>query len=274
VDWFACLLDAIAGKRPVAAVTVVSCPGRPELVGRHLAAGPEGALASELGASELGASELGASEPGAGNSDLVARILERAAEALSSGKAGTVGVMGARVYIEPYLPLPALVVIGAGHVAQPVAHLGKMLGFEVTVIDDRPEYASPARFPDADQVICQEFIAALRSLALGPRHHLVIVTRGHRYDMDCLRETIDLPVAYIGMIGSRNRVQTVFRLLEEEYGIDPAHFARVHSPIGLDLGARTPAEIAVAVVAELLMVRRGGSGEPLSRLGRAQVHGR
>jgi xanthine dehydrogenase accessory factor len=269
VDWFTSLTEAIAAKRPVALVTVVAAPGLPALAGRHLVVEPGARVepAGLVGAPRAVAADFA-------DDAVIAWLVARAAEALTSGKAGTTEVAGVRAYFEPFLPPPALVVVGAGHVAQPVSHLGKLLGFEVTVIDDRPEYATAARFPDADQVLCQPFVPALRSLDLGPRHHLVIVTRGHRYDMDCLKESITLPVAYIGMIGSRNRVETVFRLLEEEDGIDPAHFDRVFSPIGLDINARSPAEIAVAVAAELLKVRNGGTGESLSRLGRAKVHGR
>lgn len=239
------LADAVAAGRPVALITVVDGPG----AGRHF-------LLDEAGEPPP--------EP----------MVSAGRQAMAAGRPRTVQVGAERVYIEPYLPAPQLVVVGAGHVAQPVAQLGKLMGFAVTVLDDRPEYAAPDRFPGADRVICDSFIPALRALAPGPGTYLVLVTRGHRHDMDCLRELIERPVAYIGMIGSRIRVETVFRLLEEEHGIDRAHFDKVYAPVGLDLGARTPAEIAVAVAAELLKVRRGGTGESLSRLGRDRIHGR
>jgi len=250
LDWIEALAEAIAGGRPAAAVTVVAGPEA--LVGKHLVVGPEGALAGDL-------------------SDEA--VVPVAMECLATGRVfqGIVGSM--RVYVEPHLPPPALVVVGAGHVAQPLAHLGKLMGFAVTVIDDRPEYANAARFPDADQVLCGPFLECLRSLDLGPRHYVVLVTRGHQQDTECLRAVVERPVAYIGMIGSRNRVQTVFRLLESDHGIDPGRLAAVYAPIGLDIGAQSPAEIAVSVAAELLKVRRGGAGESLSRLGRARVHG-
>jgi xanthine dehydrogenase accessory factor len=159
-------------------------------------------------------------------------------------------------------------------VAQPVAQLGKLLGFRVTVIDDRPDYANETRFPEVDRVICDDFVTALQAIPVSKTTYVVLVTRGHRHDMACLRELIDKPLPYIGMIGSRVRVATVFRLLEEEHNVDPAAFKKVYAPIGLDIGARTPAEIAVAVAAELLKVRRGGTGESLSRLSRGLIHGR
>lgn len=257
VDHLACLTAELAARRPVAMVTVVAVSDRPRLAGRHLVAGPAGILTSEL------------DDPG-----IEASLEALAKEALATGRARTLSVAGLRAYVEPYLPPPALVLVGAGHVAKAVAQQAKLLGFDLTVIDDRREYANPERFPEADQVICSPFLEGLRSLELGARHHVLLLTRGHRYDMLCLREVIDLPVAYIGMIGSRTRVDTVFRLLTEEHGVDPAHFAKVYAPIGLDVGGRSPGEIAVAIAAELLKVRYGGTGESLSRLGRDKVHGR
>lgn len=250
MDWSAALQQAIEAGRPVALVTVVEAPGQPGLVGRHLVTG----LFSDL------------PDPD--------RFTEVAAQALESGRARTVTVNGLRVYIEPFLPPLRLVVVGAGHVAQPVAQLGKLLGFHVTVVDDRPEYASMSRFPSADLVLCDDFVRALEQISPGREHFLVLVTRGHRHDMDCLKALVERDVAYIGMIGSRVRVATVFRLLTDECGVDPAHFSNVYAPVGLDLGARSPAEIAVAVAAELLKVRYGGTGESLSRMGHGLIHGR
>lgn len=257
MDCLACLQEAISARRPVAMVTVVSAPGRGELVGCHLVAAVDQVLAVDFADPAL--------EPA---------LSAIAAEAIAAGAARSVKVSGVRVYVEAYLPLPALVVVGAGHVAQPIAQIGHMLGFEVTVIDDRAQYANRSRFPTANQIIADGFVPVLRSLNLGPRHHVVLVTRGHRHDLDCLREVIQLPLAYIGMIGSRTRVDIVFRLLQEEEGIDRSHFAKVYAPIGLDIGAQSPEEIAVAVAAELVKIRHRGTGESLSRLGRALVHGR
>ncbi|HWI60477.1 MAG TPA: XdhC family protein [Symbiobacteriaceae bacterium] len=250
MSWLRILTEQIAERRPVALGTVVEGP----LAGRHLVlSATQGVLADELG------------------SPVVAAAL---ASALEAGARRCLIVDGLRVYMEAFLPPPELLVIGAGHVAQPVAQLGKLLGFTVTVIDDRPQYALAARFPAADRVICADFVPALQGLVTGPQTYAVLVTRGHRHDMECLRELVGRPLAYIGMIGSRIRVETVFRLLAEEHGIDPQALEQVYAPIGLDLNARTPAEIAVAVAAELLKVRRGGTGQSLSRLDRGKIHGR
>lgn len=249
MGWLEALTGEIGAGRPAVLVTVLEGP----LAGRHLVAGPGSVLADEIGSPVLYAA---------------------AAQALAAGACRSLVVDGLRVFMEAFLPPPDLIVIGAGHVARPVAHLGKLLGFAVTVIDDRPEYASAARFPDADRVICGPFVDAVRSLAVGPSTYVVLVTRGHRHDMDCLRELVEKPLAYIGMIGSRIRVETVFRLLADEHGIDRRCFDKVYAPVGLDLNARTPAEIAVAVAAEILKVRQGGTGESLSRPGRGLIHGR
>ena len=168
------------------------------------------------------------------------------------------------VYIEIRRPVQELVVVGAGHIAQPLAHLGALLGFRVNVIDDRPEFATRERFPSAEKVIRADFSDPFREVPLHARSHVLLVTRGHKYDYACLIIALrmDPPPAYIGMIGSRRRVRATYVQLLEE-GIDRVLLDRIHAPVGLDVGAETPEEIAVAVVAELIMVRRGGTGASL-----------
>lgn len=172
-----------------------------------------------------------------------------------------------RLLFEISRPPLEMVICGGGHVGQAVAKAARLLDFRVTVIDDRPEFASRDKFPDpAVTLIAADFIDALRSLRLTPATHLVIVTRGHRHDEICLREVIDRPVRYLGMIGSRRRTTTIREHLRRQ-GVDPAHLRRVHAPIGLDIGALTPEEIALAILAEIVLVRRGGSGAPKSASG-------
>lgn len=267
MDWLDALHDAFSAGLPVTLATVVRADGREDLIGRHLVVAPGRILASQLTSGGVGGVPADAAAR-----EIESALATAATEALESGRTSLVKVAGLSLYLETHLPPPSLVVVGAGHVAQPLVHIGQMLGFRVMVVDDRPGYATGVRFPEASQVIHEPLIPALRSLDLGRRDYVVLVTRGHRHDMDCLRELVERPLAYIGMIGSRTRVETVFRLLAEEGGVDPAYFARVHAPIGLDIGARTPAEIAVAVAAELLKVRSGGTGESLFRLGRARIH--
>ena len=171
-----------------------------------------------------------------------------------------------RVYVEGHRPRQELIVVGAGHIAQPLATLGTLLDFEVTVLDDRPEFATRERFPDAATVRTIDFADPLSGTDIHAGCHFVLVTRGHKYDYECLRRLLirddDAKPAYIGMIGSRRRVRATFVQLEAE-GIPHEVIARVRAPVGLDIGAQTPAEIAVSVMGEMILERRGGTGAPL-----------
>lgn len=169
-----------------------------------------------------------------------------------------------RVYLEVHHPEPELVVVGAGHIAQPLCTVGDLIGFRVRVLDDRPDFATRERFPTAEQVKEVDFSDPFAAVPVHSLTHLVLVTRGHKYDYECLRRIlrVDPQPAYIGMIGSRRRVRATYAQLMEE-GIPRERIAEVHAPVGLDVGAETPAEIAVAVMAEIVLCWRGGSGEPL-----------
>ena len=159
------------------------------------------------------------------------------------------------IFIEPILPAATLYLFGAGHVSLSLAKTVSRVGFDVTVIDDREVYASRERFPDANEVIADDFDRAMASLTPSESSYIVIITRGHRDDMRILRWAVQTPARYIGMIGSKRKTITIFRQLTSE-GIDPKLFDRVHAPIGLDIGAITPEEIAVAITSELIAVRR------------------
>lgn len=159
------------------------------------------------------------------------------------------------VFIEPVLPAPQLYVFGAGHVGNEVSKAAARAGFSVTVADDRDIYANPGRFPEAQQVLADDFERVLSSLTPNDSSYIVIVTRGHRDDMRVLRWAVQTEAKYIGMMGSRRKAITVFRELVKE-GLKPQLFERVHSPIGLDIGSTTPEEIAVSIVAELIAIRR------------------
>ncbi len=168
------------------------------------------------------------------------------------------------LYLEVRRPVQDLIVVGAGHVAQPMAHLGALLGFRVTVLDDRPDFATRERFPDAERLIRADFSDPFADVPLHGRSHILLVTRGHKYDYECLLRALrtDPPPAYIGMIGSRRRVRATYVQLLDE-GIERDLIDRIHAPVGLDIGAETPEEIAVSVAAELVMLQRGGTGSSL-----------
>jgi xanthine dehydrogenase accessory factor len=173
-------------------------------------------------------------------------------------------VKSLRLLFEISRPPLELVVCGGGHVGQAVARAARLLDFIVTVIDDRADFASREKFPDPEvRLVADDFTSALRSLKIVPITHIVIVTRGHRHDEICLREVIDKPARYIGMIGSRRRTTTIREHLRRE-GVAAELLRRIHAPIGLDIGAQTPEEIALSILAEIVLVRRGGGGNPKS----------
>jgi xanthine dehydrogenase accessory factor len=159
------------------------------------------------------------------------------------------------IFIEPVLPPALLYVFGAGHVSVNLYRVARGAGFDVTIVDDRAAYASRERFPEAKEVIAEDFELAMTKITPQESSYIVIVTRGHRDDMRVLRWAVQTQACYIGMIGSKRKTITIFRELTKE-GL-PAHlFERVHAPVGLDIGAITPEEIAVAITAELIAVRR------------------
>ncbi len=158
------------------------------------------------------------------------------------------------VFIEPILPTPVLYLFGAGHVAFNTFKVARIAGFDVVVVDDRDTYANCERFPDARDVIAEDFEQACARLNPDESSYIVIVTRGHRDDMRVLRWAVQTRARYIGMIGSRRKVISIYRELEKE-GMAPELFDRVMAPVGLEIGATAPEEIAVSIVAEMIAVR-------------------
>ena len=167
-------------------------------------------------------------------------------------------------YLEVRRPVPDLIIVGAGHIALPMAGTGADLGYRVWVLDDRPDFATRERFPSAHRVVRADFSDPFRDVPIHRGTHILLVTRGHKYDYECLLKVLghDPAPAYIGMIGSRRRVRATFAQLLED-GIPRRRLLDIHAPVGLDIGAETPEEIAVAVAAELVKARRGGTGASL-----------
>jgi xanthine dehydrogenase accessory factor len=255
--WVSEALQRVVEQRRFADVaTVVAAPaGSPAAIGAKLVIERDGATWGSLGDAQLDQA-----------------VAADAAEALASRKsrvsaytvAGPAGDIEVEVFHEILEPQPELLIIGAGHIAVPLARYGKMVGFDVSVVDDREKYANVERFPDADRVIAADFGETLKDWAITPATYVVIITRAHTYDEESLRLILTKESAYIGMIGSRRRVQVVLRTLAGE-GYDRDRLASVRAPIGLDIGAETPDEIALAIIAEVVATRRGGSGVPLSQ---------
>ncbi len=244
---------ALAARQAVALVSVIHATGAwHERLGAQMLICEDGTMTGALGLDA-------ALEPS---------IRDAALASLRSGEPGVVEYAGpegsaAEVFFDPFLPRPDLIIVGAGHIAVPLAQLAAALDFEVTVIDDRASFANKERFPQASQILVSGAEPALRSLRITPRSHLVLVTRAHSHDVEALRAVIDSEAAYIGMIGSQRRIWAVYKLLHDE-GVSAEKLARVRAPIGLDLGGNSPAEIALCIMAEIVMLRQGGTGQPLS----------
>lgn len=171
------------------------------------------------------------------------------------------------VIFEPIAGTPRLVIVGGGHVSKSLCRAAAMVGFSVSVLDDRSRFANPERFPDASRTLVVDFNDAFAEIPLTASSYLVIVTRGHAYDEIVLAQALASPAMYIGMIGSKRKVLTAFGHLRER-GIGEIDLARVHAPVGIDIGAVTPEEIAVSIVAELIAIRRKAS-EPFFTMSRA-----
>ncbi len=201
--------------------------------------------------------------------DLRARALEGTPSLLEIGAAGTIkpavrlDTPGTKIFLDPVSSAHRLIIAGAGHIAVPLATMGSMLGFHVVVIDDRASFANRERFPTADEIIVRPFAAAIDALKLDRHSYLISVTRGHAFDEETLRAALRQPCRFIGMIGSRRRAKATLARFEAA-GIDPRLLDEVHAPIGLDIGAETPEEIAIAIMAEIIRERRTGRRDELT----------
>jgi xanthine dehydrogenase accessory factor len=211
-----------------------------------------------------------------GGGDLENRVLNEALLALEDGQTrllsytmadpsrGDPGVCGGtvEVFVEPILPPALVVVIGAGHVGKAVVHLAKWLGFRVAVSDDRPEFCNPKATPGADVYYPIAMGELPEHLKVNKRTYIVITSRGSSVDVQGLPGLLEADAAYIGVIGSKRRWLTTVKALRAK-GVSEDKIARVHSPMGLELNAETPEEIAVSIMAEILMLRDRGTGKPM-----------
>jgi len=159
------------------------------------------------------------------------------------------------VFVEPILPSPTLFIFGGGHIALYLASMAKMTGFKIVVIDDRPEFANPERFPEAEQTLVADFAQAFSQLEVGEASYIVIVTHAHMGDEVALEGALKTRAKYIGMIGSRSKNRLVFSHMRDK-GFSQELLDRVHAPIGLEINAQTPEEIAVSILAQLIKVRK------------------
>lgn len=188
--------------------------------------------------------------------DLDDVIYEKSKYALENGIIQSIKISENKIYlIEPYFPQPNLIVFGGGHIAKPLVEFGSKAGYSVTVIDDRPSFANSERFPTANKIICESFEKSFDLINLNKSSFVVIITRGHRHDLDCLRHVLKCDTAYMGMIGSKRRIKGVMEQLLNE-GYSEELLTEVNAPIGIDIGAVTPEEIAFSIIAQVIKSRR------------------
>ena len=204
--------------------------------------------------------EDGSLEGSLGDESLDGKLSELALRAFKNNKRQLVDLgYGVQAFVDILTAGARLVVCGAGHIAVPLARFARRVGFRVIVLDDRADFANPLRFPDCE-VMAEDFTLALREMALGPSTYVVVITRGHVHDVDCLTEILGKKLAYVGLIGSRRRVGIVLEILEKQ-GFSREHLKKVFTPIGLPIGAESPEEIALSIVSELVCVRRKGAAQ-------------
>ena len=173
---------------------------------------------------------------------------------------------GANCFIDPLTPRERLIILGAGHIAQPLCEFAARCDFAVTVVDDRMAFANAERFPLAREILCDSFANAIEGLRITPYDFVVVITRGHRHDADCLRTLFkQTEPAYLGMIGSRRRVRGLLEMLKGE-GLDEERLGRICTPIGLPIGAVSPAEIAVSILSQVIEYKRlhGGANRMIN----------
>jgi len=233
----------------------------------HAEAGGRGAILTRLEGARDGAKMIafdgGKHEGSLGDAALDAAALSAAAVAIQAGKTATLTVEGTRVFAEVFVPASILLVVGASHVAMPMVTLAKVLGFKTIVVDGRPRFATRERFPDVDDLRIGIPSDLVKDVPLVASTALVLVAHDYKYDLPVLRHALATPVGYVGLLGSSRRGKAILDLLQED-GVTEDALARVHVPIGLDLGAQSAPEIALAVVAEILAVQRGATGLPIS----------
>jgi xanthine dehydrogenase accessory factor len=260
-QFFARIAELQEAGQSVAVATVVRTSGSvPRHEGTRMLIHPDGQIEGTVGGGEL-----------------ESRVIEAGLEALQDGipktlhyefrdiEQGDVGVCGGEMelFMETVRPSPTVVVVGGGHVGSSVVHLAHWLGFRVVVSDDRPEFATPESVPGADEYIVGPLIELPARINITPDTYVMLTTRGVPVDVDGLPPLLDSDAGYIGVIGSRRRWDTCAQQLAEQ-GVEQEKIERVVSPMGLELNAETPEEIALSMLAEIIMLRRGGSGEHMA----------
>lgn len=232
------------GKTVVLATVISTDPGISVSVGMKLAVDQEGRSAGSLG-----------------HEGLDSEVVEMCLETMKKGESASIGFTHKKNRLEMFLDLieapPTMIIFGAGHIALPLSQIGKTVGFRIVVVDDREDFASRDRFPEADEVKVMDFDKSADRLEIDSTTYLVLITRGHKHDEIILRSKACEKAAYIGMIGSKRRAAAVLACLKKD-GYSQKFIDRIHTPIGVRIGSQTPEEIALSIAAEVVKVRRAG----------------
>jgi xanthine dehydrogenase accessory factor len=255
---FAALGEALTHGEEVALVTIVSANGStPQRVGAKMLVYADGRIVGTIGGGCYENEALWKAREVLKTRKPVTVRYELADD--FAAESGLICGGQMEVFIEPIEPSPTVYIFGAGHVGQFVARVAHDAGFRVHVVDDREKFANRERFPDAAEIVVDDIPTWLANTTIPASAYAVVVTRGHRHDLDTLRALAPRSLRYLGLIGSRAKVKRIYDVLVEDGTVGIEQLKNVHAPIGLDIGAVTPQEIAVAIVAELIAVRRGKS---------------
>ena len=237
------IVDAYDGGNPVSLATVVNASEGGPSLGAKLLLRMDGSVSGTLGSPELDTEAL--------------TIAKRVAEIGNTESYTTEN--GTEIFVEGFTTPPTLVMVGGGHVGKATADLANFLGYRVFVVDDRPEFSNPERFPYAEQTIVAPYDEWATHLSINVNSFLVVATRGHRFDDMALESALTTRARYIGLLGSRRKTLMIYRRLIQQ-GVSAERIKEVYAPVGLNIGGLTPEELAVSIMSEIIMVRRGGDG--------------
>lgn len=247
------IIDVLQNNKRAALTTVVKTRGTtPRNVGAKMIVYPDGAIVGSIGGGETERHVIAAAQQAMTDGQPCYLDLKLADHGHGDS---TTCDDAMEIFVEPLLTAPTLVIVGAGHVGAAVAQLAKTLGFRIVVIDDRPDLITAENFPHADERIVGDIVAKAREIDITPQTYIVLATRAHALDTALLGAIITQPAAYIGMLGSAKRASAALDALRKQ-GISDNALARLHSPIGIEIGAETPQEIAVSIIAEIIRERR------------------
>jgi xanthine dehydrogenase accessory factor len=240
------IVKSYAGAAPISVATVVFHPSDKSKIGTRMLIHQDGSAAGSFG-----------------NVKLDQQVVKVGRNVAAFGKNETItGEDGAEIYVEGFTTPPALVIMGGGHVGRAVYNLAVTLGFRIFVIDDRPEFSNKERFPLAEQTVVADFDKALPLMSVNFNTFILVATRGHRYDDQATLAAVNTPARYIGLLGSKRKNLMIFRDLVKQ-GVPLDRIRQINAPVGLNIGALTPEELAVSIMAEIVLQIRGGDGRPM-----------